>query len=84
MPPGHRKLAEVIGELGSCLIALHRYDEAEVLLLDAYQIVLAAKGAPQSLITDAVRRLVRLYEQRAKPEEAARFARLLPRDPDDR
>ena len=84
LSPGHRKLAQAMGELGSCLIALGRLDEAEVLLLDAYQTVLAARGAPQSMITDAVHRLVRLYVKWARPEEAARFEQLLPRDPKDR
>jgi tetratricopeptide (TPR) repeat protein len=67
--------------LGGALLGQKRYDEAEPLLLDGYagmkqrQARVAAAGTVQ--LTDALQRLVRLYDARGKPDEAARWRKEL-------
>ena len=58
--------------LGECLMAQGRHAEAEPLLVEGYDVLVAAKGPTGS----ALRRLIALYEQTGRPDEAARYKAL--------
>ena len=67
-------LPEVVaGALGECLLAQHRYAEAEPLLLADYDHLRASPGDKIPRLTDPVRRLHDLYLACNKPAQAARF-----------
>ena len=58
--PEHRFTAMSAGELGRCLTAEERYEEAEPLLLEAYGRLEALLGAPHAFTRSQAERLVRL------------------------
>jgi serine/threonine-protein kinase len=62
---------------GECLVALRRYDEAEPLLIESYQMLKTSQGAHNPRTRDALRRLIGLYENWPKPELAAQYRALL-------
>jgi tetratricopeptide (TPR) repeat protein len=64
-------------EYGSCLADLGRYEDAEAYLLGAYQNLVNTTGAADVRTIYALNHVVELYEAWGKPEEAARYRRLL-------
>ncbi len=56
---------------GRCLVTLRRYDEAESVLQEGYQILEVALGADHERSIKAIRSLADLYDAWAKPEQAA-------------
>jgi hypothetical protein len=56
--------------LGGCLIALHRYDEAEPLLLESHAVLRARKGERSREARDALEWIAQLYEAWGKPDKA--------------
>jgi eukaryotic-like serine/threonine-protein kinase len=70
LPSGHPYIAETESVLGGCLALEHRFREAETLLLRSYP-VLAVKGSLEG--REALERIVRLYEEWGKAEQAARY-----------
>lgn len=58
------------GAIGECLAAQKRYDEAEALLLDSYQILKATTGQNDARLTEAAQRLANLYRAWGKPQKA--------------
>ena len=79
MPPGHWRIAAAQSELGSCLTALRRYEEAEGLLLDSFAVLNDANPGNPSLVRQTAERLVRLYEAWQKPDRAAPYQELIQR-----
>jgi hypothetical protein len=76
-------IAEAESILGACLSALVRYEEAEVLLLASYEKVQAGSGYNElTQRRDALNRLITLYEQWAKPDQALRYRTLLRQEPE--
>src|SRR5262249_35907849 len=71
--------------LGACLLGQKKYAEAEPLLLRGYNGLLKSgdknpaairiqrASGPQSDLTEALERLVQLYEETDKPQEAAKW-----------
>ncbi|HUG97622.1 MAG TPA: tetratricopeptide repeat protein [Gammaproteobacteria bacterium] len=62
---------------GVCLHAAGRMEEAEEVLLQSHEQLEAETGAPASARRQAVLRLVRLYEDSNRADEAQRYRRLL-------
>jgi tetratricopeptide (TPR) repeat protein len=71
MPDGHWLTALAASAEGAALAGLHRYAEAEALLVDSYTVLSKDSRAMQALVDKAGERLVSLYEVWGKPEKAA-------------
>ena len=65
--------AQAESALGQCMSALQRFDEAEPLLLQAYDAIHTAKGDAYIVTRIALDRVIALYESWGKPEQAARW-----------
>src|SRR5262245_28803073 len=77
LPDGWRRSARV-SALGACLLGQKKYAEAETLLLKGYEgLQQHEEGIPASFrrtrLTEALERLVQLYDAWAKPDEAAKW-----------
>ena len=68
---GHWRTALAASAEGAALTGLQRYAEAEVLLVDSYNVLSNDARAMQGLVDKAGERLVSLYEIWGKPEKAA-------------
>ena len=79
MSPGHWRIAAAQSELGNCLTALRRYEEAEGILLDSFAVLNDANPGNPSLVRQTAERLVRLYEAWQKPDQAAPYQELIHR-----
>lgn len=77
LPEGHHLTAEAASVLGDCLTSLERYEEAEPLLVKSYPIIKAGRGESHERTLEALRRLIRHYEVRGRPDSAAEHQRLL-------
>jgi non-specific serine/threonine protein kinase/serine/threonine-protein kinase len=71
LPKNHWFLGDAEARLGGCLTMLGRFDEAETLLLRGHEKLEAAPGTPPGHRTQAVERLVQLYQAWGKPERSA-------------
>lgn len=80
-PAGHWLISSAESALGEQLVLERRYPEAERMLLDSEQALLAARGETAPVLADARARLVRLYDAWGKPEESARWRARLPDAP---
>ena len=76
----HWRLAGSRADYGTCLIQQERYGSAEELLLAAHPVLSASLGPEHDRTRKAVTHLVELYEAWGKPEEAAEYRALLPKD----
>ncbi len=79
MSPGHWRIAAAQSELGNCLTALGRYEEAQGILLDSFALLNDANPGNPSLVRQTAERLVRLYEAWQKPDRAAPYQELIHR-----
>ncbi len=77
LPADHWYVALCKARLGACLIGQQRFDEAEPLLLEGYERVVAARGATGRLASEILRSLVRLDDDAGRPERAARHREAL-------
>lgn len=73
LPEGHRHIGEALSNLGATLIDLDRHAEAEELLDEAYALLVDAEGPQAGRTRDARRRLVRLYEETGREDDAMRL-----------
>lgn len=71
LPDGHWRTALAASAEGAALAGLHRYAEAEALLVDSYTVLSNDARAMKALVDEAGERLVSLYEAWGKPEKAA-------------
>ncbi len=67
------RAAEAEGELGSSLLLLERFEEAEQALLRSYGVLRLERGETDALTRLASRRLAELYATMGRAEEAERF-----------
>jgi serine/threonine-protein kinase len=63
LPPGHRYIGETLSDLGAVLTELGRYDEAQTLLSEAHDVLLAAEGESASRTVRARERLAELQRR---------------------
>jgi tetratricopeptide (TPR) repeat protein len=71
-------IVEARSVLGGCWAASGRFTEAEPLVVPGYEAVKGALGEQSRRTRLALRRIVALYQGWGKPDEAARYSRLLP------
>jgi non-specific serine/threonine protein kinase/serine/threonine-protein kinase len=62
LPPGNWRIGLFLGRHGKCLTMLKRYDDAEAALLEAYEILEAAKGAEHKHTAESIQLLIDLYD----------------------
>jgi hypothetical protein len=80
-PGSEGRLAQLESDLGGCLTALGKLDEAEPLLTRSHRDLELLEGKMgEGLVTtqQTLNRLVDLYTAWGKPEEAARYREMLP------
>ena len=81
LPQGRVRIARAQSELGVCLVALGNYDEAEQLLLESFAAVSGGGTEHGTLKSQALERLVDLYEAWGKPEAATTYLEMRERGP---
>lgn len=72
-PERNGRSANIESILGSCLTALGMYDDAEPLVLSAYETLDTCRSAPPTQTTTGLDRVVQLYEAWGKPDQAAQW-----------
>ena len=77
LKPNDWWLVVSVSKLGAHFLSLGRYADAEPLLIEAFDKLRKLKGPRDPNTVQTLRRLVRLYEQWGKAEEALRFRTLL-------
>ena len=77
LPEGDFVIGLALNAYGETLIALERYDEAEEVLLEAYDILEAARGVDHPWTQAAVERSIDLYDAWDKPEQADEWSQKL-------
>ncbi len=70
---GDWRIAETEVALGGCLSLLNQFDEADELLVRAYQTLLEERGETYQRTQEALEYLVALYESWDHPEQAERY-----------
>ena len=66
-------LLSFLTNYGACLTRLERYDEAERALLEAHQILTAARGPAHKTTIKSIRSLMAFYDAWDKPDLAAEW-----------
>ena len=79
--PDHWRTFNTISRLGEALVGQKKYAEAERLLIQGYDGLKLRPATPASqgkaLLTEAIKRLMRLYEGWDKPDQAAKWRKEL-------
>ena len=78
LPAGHWAIGGFRGNLGRCLAALGRFEEAEKDLLTGYDEVRKALGDDHKETQTIIRKIIDLYEKWPKPQLADEFRAKLP------
>ncbi len=74
LKPGAWDIADAESELGACLLGERRYAAAAPLLAGSFPTLRAQLGAHDPVnVSRALRRLVQLYREWGKPQQAARY-----------
>ncbi|MCI0364916.1 MAG: tetratricopeptide repeat protein [Phycisphaerales bacterium] len=73
LPPDHLRLALGRNELGESLSLQARYEEAEPLLVESLSAIRAKTGPTSKRTSDAVERVISLYENWGKAEIAGQY-----------
>lgn len=76
MPEGHWIVAVYRGGLGNCLTSLQRFEEAEALLLESYEVEHKVLGPDHKFTKKVAGYLEELYEAWGYPEKAAEYRTL--------
>ena len=71
------RVATAKGDLGECLLAQGRFEEAEQLLLEGYTLLQEDKGVVFAETRANLRRLIALYEHGGRPQDARLYRDLL-------
>ncbi len=80
LEPADRRFPVMQALLGECLLQLGRFDEAEPLLLDSYELLHSVSGAGTET-SDTIQVLVQLYDAWNRPDHAAEWRARLRREP---
>lgn len=81
-PPGYWYVAELQGERGVCLTNMHRFSEAEEVLLHSYEELQSSYGADHPVTARALRRIIQLYLTWGKPAKVEEWTDRLPATPE--
>ncbi len=71
-------IANSRSQLGACALAGGRYEEAEGLLVSAHEAFRNHRDAPEVRVTEALQRVVRLYTEWGRTDDADRYRAMLP------
>jgi non-specific serine/threonine protein kinase/serine/threonine-protein kinase len=71
LPAGDWQTSLAESLLGGCLVAQRRFEEAEPMLVGSYQVLHDAADVPPERVRSAAERVIRLYDESHKPEQAA-------------
>ena len=74
--PGDWRTAEAKSFLGACLAAQKRFADAEPLLLEGYETLAERRGREWRRTTQALERLVDLYDAMGRKDAAAKYRRM--------
>jgi eukaryotic-like serine/threonine-protein kinase len=77
LPKEHFWVAVANGALGECLTTQKSFSEAEPLLVQSYEVLNSRLGKRDPRTSEALRRLIDLYESWGKPAQAIQYRRLL-------
>jgi eukaryotic-like serine/threonine-protein kinase len=72
-PDGDWQIAEAEGELGHCLAALDRFDDAEPLLLRSYRTLIETRGERTIETRRSLDNVIDLYKRWGRPHQAAAY-----------
>ena len=72
-PQDARGIAGIRGALGECLMDQKRYEEAEPFLSESYNSLKVGQIQQSPTLSEAISRLVTLYEKWGKPAQAAQY-----------
>ena len=73
----NQDVANICSKYGICLIKLWKFAEAEKQLLIALPTLRDTAGDKDKMTPRAIRRLVELYQEWGKPDQAAKYRSLL-------
>jgi tetratricopeptide (TPR) repeat protein len=73
LPPNHADIAFTKQKLAALLVEQSRYDEAEPLLLEAFELLKDHPIAPKARAQETLDQIVELYERWDKPKELAKW-----------
>ena len=73
LPPGHWRVAEAESRLGACLAARRKAEEAEPLLVSAFEVLLRERGPRNSRTAAALQRVTAFYEDRGDAAAVAAY-----------
>jgi len=76
LPKGHFWIALANDALGECLTTQKRFSEAEPILIESYTMLNSHLGQHDPRTVEALRRLVNLYQDWSKPEQAEQYRSL--------
>ena len=74
----HRNTLKSMSDLGAVYLQLDRLEEAEALLLEAYEAMKDHPNVVEVRKQETLERLIKLYEARGKPDEADAWRAQLP------
>ncbi len=77
LPKDHWQNAEAQSALGGCLVALARYERAESLLLQGYNVLKTLPGKKNQLAKRTLNRIIELYEAWGRSEKASPYRKAL-------
>jgi tetratricopeptide (TPR) repeat protein len=77
LPTGHFWIAVANSALGECLTTEKRFAEAEPLLLESYTALNSRLGQRDPRTKEALRRLLKLYDEWGKPAQATQYRALV-------
>lgn len=66
------------GALGECLTGQNRFADAEPLVVQSYESLMASNGAKHPTTILSIKRVVELYEKWKRPDMAAKYRSMLP------
>ena len=81
LPEGSWEIAEAESELGGCLAALGRFDEAEPILLRSYQLLKQKRGGESKQTRLALDHIIDLYKAWGRLPQAAPYIAVKTRSP---
>ena len=73
LEPNHYMIKRADSVLGSCLVLLGRFEDAEPLLLESYPRLRDALGDDHPVTGAALDRIIDLYDAWGKPEKSAAY-----------
>lgn len=75
-PPVRLDIAETKASLGTCLVKLAKYDEAESVLLDSLRVIRSERGDASEFTARAASRVIDMYQAQGRSDRAEAYRKL--------